>query len=303
MTSFYRRWLTHLSTVSLALTILAGAFVHATGSGLACPDWPLCLGTFFPEMTGAVLFEHSHRLIAGATGVIVWITGIVHLASDRSALVAKTLSGVLMVSIVVQAVLGGLTVLYQLPGWISTLHFLLAHLTFAGMFYLSWTFFRSTGDPDPAFSKGERWLGSTTLIVIFAQMGLGAWLRHIGSKGPPLQDLAANFPWNEALWLNYMPFYYMSTYWIHRAGSVLVTLLIVWLAFRELSERGYRSTDFLLSFTSGLVVLIQVILGVLSVRASLSVLFVMFHTAGALLLLTFFLQKNFRYLGVSIEEP
>lgn len=302
MTRFYRRWLTHLSTVSLALTILAGAFVHATGSGLACPDWPLCLGTFFPEMTGAVLFEHSHRLIAGVTGVIVWITGIVHLAADSSR-VAKILSGVLMVSIVVQAVLGGLTVLYQLPGWISTLHFLLAHLTFAGMFYLSWTFFRSGDRPVPDFTGGERRLGLATLVVVFSQMGLGAWLRHIGSKGPPLQDLTENFPWNEAIWLNYMPFYYLSTYWIHRAGAVLVTLLIAWLAFRELDKHGHRSTDFLLSFASGIVVLVQVILGVLSVRASLSVLFVMFHTAGALLLFTFFLQKNFRYLGASVEEP
>lgn len=302
MTRFYRRWLTHLSTVSLALTILAGAFVHATGSGLACPDWPLCLGTFFPEMTGAVLFEHSHRLIAGATGVIVWVTGIVHLASDSSRTV-KVLSAILMVSIVVQAVLGGLTVLYQLPGWISTLHFLLAHLTFAGMFYLSWTFFRSGHRPVPDFTGGERRLGLATLVVVFSQMGLGAWLRHIGSKGPPLQDLTENFPWNEALWLNYMPFYYLSTYWIHRGAAVLVTVLIVWLALRELRIRGHRSTDFLLSFASGIVVLVQVILGVLSVRASLSVLFVMFHTAGALLLFTFFLQKNFRYLEASVEEP
>src|SRR4051812_27089792 len=48
------------------LLILAGGVVHTTGSSLACPDWPLCYGQVFPEMTGGVLFEHSHRLIASA---------------------------------------------------------------------------------------------------------------------------------------------------------------------------------------------------------------------------------------------
>jgi len=38
------------------LLILVGGIVHGTGSSLACPDWPTCYGSFFPEMTGGVFF-------------------------------------------------------------------------------------------------------------------------------------------------------------------------------------------------------------------------------------------------------
>ena len=43
--------------------------VHATGSSLACPDWPLCYGSLLPEMKGGVAVEHSHRLAAGVVSL------------------------------------------------------------------------------------------------------------------------------------------------------------------------------------------------------------------------------------------
>ena len=47
-----------------------GSVVHATGASLACPDWPTCFGTMFPEMTGGVFWEHLHRLVAGGLVLI-----------------------------------------------------------------------------------------------------------------------------------------------------------------------------------------------------------------------------------------
>src|SRR5688500_20258293 len=62
-----------LAVVTLAATfvlVLAGGLVHATGSALACPDWPLCYGSAFPTMEGGVFFEHGHRLIALAVALL-----------------------------------------------------------------------------------------------------------------------------------------------------------------------------------------------------------------------------------------
>jgi heme A synthase len=56
------------TAVATFLLLLIGGLVNPTGSSLACPDWPLCHGSAFPEMTGGVFFEHSHRLAATTVG-------------------------------------------------------------------------------------------------------------------------------------------------------------------------------------------------------------------------------------------
>src|SRR5215831_8838498 len=64
------RYLALFVAVFTWFLILVGGIVHGTGSSLACPDWPTCYGTFFPEMKGGVFFEHSHRIVAATTGFL-----------------------------------------------------------------------------------------------------------------------------------------------------------------------------------------------------------------------------------------
>ena len=59
-----------ITILGTILLIALGGYVHNTQSSLACPDWPLCYGQFFPKMEGGILIEHSHRLLASLVGLL-----------------------------------------------------------------------------------------------------------------------------------------------------------------------------------------------------------------------------------------
>ncbi len=113
------------------LLIIAGGLVTSTGSGLAVPDWPLSYGTLFPPMVGGIRFEHSHRVIAAAIGLLTIVLAVWLQRVERRRWVRR-LGWAALGAVVLQGVLGGLTVLYQLPVPVSVAHACLGQ-TFFGM--------------------------------------------------------------------------------------------------------------------------------------------------------------------------
>src|SRR5437660_1564861 len=101
-----------ITAVCAFLLLIAGGMVTSTGSALAVPDWPLAFGQYFPRMTGGVLFEHGHRMIAGIVGIMTLaLTAWVLLTEKRRWIrwiAVGAGSGILA-----QALLGGITVLYR----------------------------------------------------------------------------------------------------------------------------------------------------------------------------------------------
>jgi heme a synthase len=130
---------------AIALTfclIVLGAWVRATGSGLACPDWPTCYGHWLPlpgEIPASagysyfqVMLEWLHRLLAGVVlGPLVLLIGGLawraRAANPRLPLHAAAL----VLLLLVQAGLGGLTVLDQNSPWSVALHLGMALLLFS----------------------------------------------------------------------------------------------------------------------------------------------------------------------------
>ncbi|MCB9451986.1 MAG: heme A synthase [Anaerolineaceae bacterium] len=136
---------TRLAYITAVLTvglIVFGAIVRVTDSGLGCGnDWPFCNGTIFPPLDNITAWvEWMHRLFAlliGVLGMVMLVIAVRRFRTEnRLVLMTTILAAVLYV---VQSLLGALTVMFDLPPTIVTLHLstamlLLAALLAAGIF-------------------------------------------------------------------------------------------------------------------------------------------------------------------------
>ncbi|MGZ6971468.1 MAG: COX15/CtaA family protein [Thermoanaerobaculia bacterium] len=111
--------------------LVAGALVTSTESGLAVPDWPLSYGKIMPPMVGGILYEHGHRLIAAAVSTLVGVELGALLFFLEGKRAVKVLATAAFGAILLQALLGGLTVLLFLPPAVSSAHASLAEIVFA----------------------------------------------------------------------------------------------------------------------------------------------------------------------------
>ena len=95
--------------------ITLGGVVRLTGSGLGCPDWPLCHGQVIPPLEYHALIEYSHRMVASFAGVMVVALAVLVWRWHRKQrwLLIPTTTGVILLAI--QILLGGATVVKELP--------------------------------------------------------------------------------------------------------------------------------------------------------------------------------------------
>ena len=168
------------ATAALAFFVLfAGGMVTSTGSGLAVPDWPLSYGRYMPEMIGGVFFEHGHRMIAGIVALMTWALGIGVWFREPRRWVRVTAAAAALL-IVLQAVLGGITVLYGLPPQVSIAHACLGQVLFCALAAIAQATSPAYIDALSA-AQGRIWrLGACAVGAVFIQLVLGAVMRHTG---------------------------------------------------------------------------------------------------------------------------
>jgi cytochrome c oxidase assembly protein subunit 15 len=201
--------------------IFVGGLVTSTGSSLAVPDWPLSYGQFFPPMVGGILYEHGHRMVAGMVAVLTAALAIwTWLEEPRGSV--RWLGVAAFVAILLQAVLGGVTVLLRLPTAVSVSHAALAQAFFCLVVALALI----TG-PDWVSNAAEQradpwvwWLGIATTIAVYAQLLLGAVMRHTGS-GLAIPD----FPLSFGKVVPEITSFAVAIHFAHRVGAVIVSCL------------------------------------------------------------------------------
>lgn len=97
------------ATAALFAAVL-GSWVRINGAGLTCPDWPLCRGAVVPELSGGVVLEWTHRLIALVLSVLVVGTLITAWRERNRIAFVRSVAMLTTAIFFVQVLLGALTV-------------------------------------------------------------------------------------------------------------------------------------------------------------------------------------------------
>ena len=309
-----RRFSKILCVLTLFLIAL-GALVKSTESGLSVPDWPTTYGKFmfaYPlsKMAGGIKYEHTHRMLASIVGLLtlvltIWLIRIKDLPSW-----IKSLGIFAFLTVVLQGVLGGLTVKFFLPVWLSTFHGVLAQTFFliiiliayslSGERHKRWTIEEESYDP--LFLK----LSIFLMMMIYIQLIIGNIMRH-AQAGLAIPDfptmgwtLLPNF---DAAWLNRINQWRFENnldpvnmgqvmiHLTHRFWALMILIDILWLnkiAYERCLDRPLIMKTL---YWLNLAVILQITFGISTVLTHKEVYTTTVHvTMGAIVLALTFLM-------------
>ena len=103
--------------------IVLGGVVRITGSGMGCgTHWPLCHGEWFPPLDLPTMIEIGHRWAAALVSILVLGMTTVAWVQHRTEPRLRTPATLALVLLVVQVLLGAVTVKLELPPWVVIAH-------------------------------------------------------------------------------------------------------------------------------------------------------------------------------------
>jgi len=194
------------------VVITAGALVTSNDAGLSVPDWPTSFGYLVkvPHFVGGIRYEWSHRMVAGTLVSLTLAIAIWTLLVERRRWLRWLAVGAFC-TVIAQAVLGGLTVLFFQPPAVSTAHATMAQTFFCIAVAIALFTGRKWVEEQPRveFDSHRPSLFTLTLLsifVLYVQLILGGMFRHHG-----------------------------MSWWPHVLNAVVVSFVLAWTAVRALS--------------------------------------------------------------------
>jgi len=192
--------------------IVAGALVTSNDAGLSVPDWPTSFGSYYkiPRMVGGVQYEHGHRMMAEFVGLLTIILAVWTWLVDNR-LVLRLLALGAISTVIMQGILGGLTVLLFLPPAVSSAHAALAQSFFCIAVAIVLLTGRRWVQEQPRAELDQRrpalfTLTLLSIFVLYVQLILGAMFRHHG-----------------------------LSWWPHVLNAGLVAIVLSWTSVRAIS--------------------------------------------------------------------
>jgi protoheme IX farnesyltransferase len=180
------RWISIAAVIATYLLIVVGGVVRTTGSGLGCPDWPLCYGQPVPPAQPSSVIEYSHRAFGGMASALIVATMLLWARARawdwRVVAIGAAIGGLLAA----QIVLGAVTVALELPPMIVLAHLGLAMALLGSLIVVAVHIWRGTENPAQMARPGPtRQLRRTALgsaAAVYVLVLTGAFVRATGAS-------------------------------------------------------------------------------------------------------------------------
>ncbi len=268
-----------LTTVCTLPLLFVGGLVTSLGVGLAVPDWPTTFGYnmfLYPwsQMVGGIFYEHSHRLLGSAVGLLTILLTIT-LWTAESRLWMRWLGLIALLAVIVQGVLGGLRVVL-VENLLALIHGGFAQAFFAFLAALTLLVSAEWQNQWPQKTVPDatsvQRLSVITTAAIYVQIILGAVVRHTGS-GAEVHILGAVLVAGIIFWLvDWVVESYAGYIPITRSALLLRRLLLFQLVLGLLSYLGkYTSNESFLSLYVVLLTTAHVVVGALLLATSVRI--------------------------------
>jgi heme A synthase len=278
--SWFQRLLLVTIVATFALVVIGGT-VRATGSGLGCPDWPTCHGSLIPQNNEHTLIEYSHRTAAFVVGVLFLGVTFFTFKTEKKRPLVFWLAFTAGVLLLIQIILGGITVKKELPSSIVATHLGTA-MSFMGVMIVTATIslMGSRGvaairsSIDTAFTR----LAMLAAALTLATLVLGSYISNtnaaLACSGWPLCNGSFLPSGSSAIALHFT----------HRllAGALgIVLLALIYLAFDERRRQPWLVG---LALFAGAAYIVQALLGAANIWTDLAAGIIVAHLSMASLL-------------------
>lgn len=268
---------TVLVLFSQAMIAVTGSVVRVTASGLGCPTWPKCFPDSFhptthPEVASFHQFiEFSNRLLTFVVVAAAALAVIVLTRAHRRTEVLR-LAWLMPASTVLQAIIGGITVLTGLAWWTVAIHLLVSMI----MVWLAAILLAKVREDDNISTKqvvpqALRWLTGLSAAALSGVLIVGTMLTgagpHAGDKGATKTV--------ERLDLSITTLAH-----IHADLTIAYFAMLISLGFALLAVKAPRTLLKRLLITGG-IALSQGLIGIIQYATQVPAALVACHVAGA----------------------
>jgi heme a synthase len=326
------RWIRRLCVAGVVLcfaVVVLGAYVRLTAAGLGCPDWPGCYGHLTPlgaehSPSAQALYVHRplepgkawremiHRYAVGTLSVLILLITALAISARRPRPVSLPLALTLFAILILQALLGMLTVTWQLNPLIVTLHLLFGMTTLGLLWWLtlslprsSWSAAqhgagRSSGGGASPLPSAWR-LTAVGLVALAVQIALGGW-----TSSNYAAVACPDFPTCQSAWWPHANFRDAFVLWhglnidyeggvlgnagrvaihlTHRLGALVTSVALILAAVFVLRRRGLAGAR-ANAWAVLAALALQLAIGISMVLKAFPLWLATAHTAGAALLL------------------